>query len=280
MSSDCDVCPQPATVARPATRNREPAQYCDYDASKLLGWGDTFHRITEEEPTVTLDPRYPQGIPGPDVGWGTMLSCKHRIEAFDDAGKPRKRPQVGKYIQCTERRCQTERLITGCWPENPPQMVAPTATGPVVLPSTRGRKPTREVTMARGRTAVAEETAATETDYTVYATKDLTAKQLDFAEWLSDNVGDIEKMDAARVAALGPLCYHAFQASDFNKERTESRRAEKASAVPAANIEKPAAATAKPRGRAATTSTVSTSKPAAPKAPRGRGRAAAATAPF
>jgi hypothetical protein len=41
----CDICGQPATVVRPATRNRELAHYCDYDAARSLGWGDTFHRI-------------------------------------------------------------------------------------------------------------------------------------------------------------------------------------------------------------------------------------------
>ena len=41
----CDVCPEPATVVRPATASRELAYYCDYDASRSLGWGDTFRSL-------------------------------------------------------------------------------------------------------------------------------------------------------------------------------------------------------------------------------------------
>lgn len=41
----CDICGEPATVIRPATKNRELAYYCDYDASLVLGWGDTYRRI-------------------------------------------------------------------------------------------------------------------------------------------------------------------------------------------------------------------------------------------
>ena len=41
----CDICPQPATVVRPETKNRELAYYCTYDADRSLGWGDTFKAI-------------------------------------------------------------------------------------------------------------------------------------------------------------------------------------------------------------------------------------------
>jgi len=41
----CDVCGERATVVRPETASRELAYYCAYDASRLLGWGDTFHKI-------------------------------------------------------------------------------------------------------------------------------------------------------------------------------------------------------------------------------------------
>jgi hypothetical protein len=41
----CDVCGAAATVIRPATANRELAYYCDYDAKRSLGWGDSFHRL-------------------------------------------------------------------------------------------------------------------------------------------------------------------------------------------------------------------------------------------
>lgn len=49
----CEICLQPATVHRPATRKSgkrsgfEEAFYCDHDAERSLGWGDTFHPITE-----------------------------------------------------------------------------------------------------------------------------------------------------------------------------------------------------------------------------------------
>jgi hypothetical protein len=141
--------------------------------------------------------------------------------------------------------------------------------------------------MPRGRAAVAavETETSEERDFSLYATKDLTATQLDFAEWLRDNVGDIDKMDADRVAALGPLCYHAFQASDFNRERKTARTAEreeaqkeKQAAARAAKAETPKAAPApKPpaRGKAPVQSASSTSKPS----PRSR-KPVAAAAPF
>jgi hypothetical protein len=53
----CDVCGQPATVIRPATRKRgkfsgyEEVVYCDEDAARFLGWGDTYHRLDEEDTT-------------------------------------------------------------------------------------------------------------------------------------------------------------------------------------------------------------------------------------
>lgn len=43
---ECDVCPVPATIVRPATKNRELAYYCDDCAKRSLdSWGDTFHRL-------------------------------------------------------------------------------------------------------------------------------------------------------------------------------------------------------------------------------------------
>lgn len=49
MTLMCDVCDIPATVIRPATRNRELALYCDYCAERYLGWGDTYRPLTEKE---------------------------------------------------------------------------------------------------------------------------------------------------------------------------------------------------------------------------------------
>ena len=47
----CDICPQVATVVRPATANRELAYYCQYDADRSLGWGDTFRPLTGGDDT-------------------------------------------------------------------------------------------------------------------------------------------------------------------------------------------------------------------------------------
>jgi hypothetical protein len=42
---ECDICPVPASVIRPATASRELAYYCDYHAGMYLGWGDTFRKM-------------------------------------------------------------------------------------------------------------------------------------------------------------------------------------------------------------------------------------------
>lgn len=47
MIITCDICPAPATVERPATKNRDLAYYCDDHAALYLGWGDTFYAIDE-----------------------------------------------------------------------------------------------------------------------------------------------------------------------------------------------------------------------------------------
>jgi hypothetical protein len=46
--AECDICGQPATVVRPAIARtgRELALYCDFDAKRSLGWGDTFHQFS------------------------------------------------------------------------------------------------------------------------------------------------------------------------------------------------------------------------------------------
>jgi hypothetical protein len=45
IKRECDVCPEPATVVRPATANRELAYYCNYCARRYLGWGDTYREL-------------------------------------------------------------------------------------------------------------------------------------------------------------------------------------------------------------------------------------------
>ncbi len=105
-------------------------------------------------------------------------------------------------------------------------------------------------------TAPPAETEETAKDYTEYATKPLTPTMQDFAEWLEANVGDLGKMEADRLVALGPTLYHDFQASDFNRERKAERRAaketESMAEKPSAAAKEEAKAPAKaPRGRAA-----------------------------
>jgi hypothetical protein len=65
---DCDICGRPATVVRPATRSRELAHYCDYDASRSLGWGDTFHRLDESGASAAVASTELEPIPGVHAG--------------------------------------------------------------------------------------------------------------------------------------------------------------------------------------------------------------------
>jgi hypothetical protein len=65
---DCDICGRPATVVRPATRSRELAHYCDYDASRSLGWGDTFHRLDESGASAAVASTELEPIPGAHAG--------------------------------------------------------------------------------------------------------------------------------------------------------------------------------------------------------------------
>ena len=123
---------------------------------------------------------------------------------------------------------------------------------------------------ARAAAPVVEE-VETEKDFTIYMTKPITAKMIDFATWLRENVGDIDNLDVDRIVALGPTLYHDFQASDFNKEQTAIRRQERAEAAPAAAAP---AGTALKRGRAA-----AAPAPAAPVTRRGRAAVAPVVAP-
>jgi hypothetical protein len=64
---ECDICPQPATIVRPATMLRELAYYCDYDAEHSLGWGDTFHPIPGSTPIIHFTPESAGFQPNPDM---------------------------------------------------------------------------------------------------------------------------------------------------------------------------------------------------------------------
>ncbi len=121
-------------------------------------------------------------------------------------------------------------------------------------------------------------------DYTVYADKPITPGMQDFHDWLTDNVGDLSKMDTVRIVALAGTLRMEFQQSDFNKERRAERRA--AREAPSENGSAPAEdeKPAKPGRRAGGTTgrRAGSAAPANEKpARRGRGRAAAtAEAPF
>jgi hypothetical protein len=126
-----------------------------------------------------------------------------------------------------------------------------------------------------------------ERDYTVYATKPVTATMEDFAQWLHEEVGDINEMganDPVRLVALAGTLRMEFQKSDFNRTRREERRAERAQARAAepeeAEEEAPAPAPKPGRGRAAkpvAAATAPAGKPAATA--RRAGAKPAATAP-
>jgi hypothetical protein len=124
-----------------------------------------------------------------------------------------------------------------------------------------------------------------EVDLAKYLTRDLTATMQDYVEWFEENVAPLADLrrDLPRILYLGVTLYSHFQKSDFNVERREERRAERASArepepEPASARRgrgKPAAANGTSargtRGRTA-------AKPAAAAKPatRGRGKPAAA----
>jgi hypothetical protein len=151
-------------------------------------------------------------------------------------------------------------------------------------------------TMPRGTKAATTETAESngEVDYTIYATKDVTATMEDFAAWLNQEVGDLNKMDAVRIVSLAGTLRMEFQRSDFNVERRETRRTEREAdaeqakaAREAAKAEKaskepsePAATKPATRGRAAGGTTGKRGAAAAPARGRGRGKPATAAAPF
>lgn len=136
----------------------------------------------------------------------------------------------------------------------------------------------------KGRAAAVAEPEVTEEeaapDYTGYADKGPTPTMADFVEWLEIEVYGGEFPGTAKEQAafangvrLGGTLRMEFQKSDFNIERREERRAERAVATeeePADETE--AVAPAKPaRGRATATAKPAATATAKP-ATRGRGR--------
>lgn len=131
-----------------------------------------------------------------------------------------------------------------------------------------------------------EEAESGEKDYTGYADKAPTATMSDFAEWLVDEVyggkypGDED--DFVNGVRLGGTLRMEFQRSEFNIQRREERRQERAAAAEAEPEEEEAPAP-KRAARGKTAATKAAPAKAAPAkaagtAPKRRGRTAKASA--
>lgn len=144
---------------------------------------------------------------------------------------------------------------------------------------------------ARGRRAATQPAPAPEpepeqngqVDFQKYLDKDLSPTMSDYVEWFEDNVASLDDVPVDKILALGSSLYPHFQKSDFNIERRESRKAERAPA-PEPEPAKPAARAGR-RGRPPAAAPEPEPEPAAPApaARRGRGRqakAATAEAPY
>jgi hypothetical protein len=231
-------------------------------------------------------------LPGP-FRYDLRLSCEHHVFL---SSKIPIGSWVGAWITCWQGmrepwRCQAQRRVVGVTvvtkkksSGSPPDRVAlPAATGYTGrLPKVKNSSRPKEREMARGRAAAApvEEVEVEEAeDYTVYATKTITATMDDFATWIVDEVygGDeaaFKKASSERIVSLAGTLRMKFQASDFNIEQREARKLEReaARAEVAVEPEDEAPAPKPKRGRAA-----ATEAPAPAAAPK-RGRAAAAPA--
>lgn len=140
-----------------------------------------------------------------------------------------------------------------------------------VLPNDPPIRPKGKTMPARARTAPAEPAEETgEEDYSRYLDKDLSATMTDYAEWFEENVAEFKDLDPERILALGSTLYPKFQKSDFNIERREARRAERASAAESNGEAEAEAPRGRGRGRPATKATPA--KATTSKAPPTRGR--------
>ena len=127
-----------------------------------------------------------------------------------------------------------------------------------------------------------EETEAPEFDPEYYLNKDLTPTMKDYVEWWRTEVGDPDEIDSDLLITLGARFYNIFQKSDFNIQRREERRNERASArtaraaangaedeeadaeeAPARPSRRGKAAAAKPAGRTRAAAPAAPAKPAA-----------------
>jgi hypothetical protein len=105
-------------------------------------------------------------------------------------------------------------------------------------------------------------------DFQRYLDKDLSPTMADYVEWFEDNVAALEDVPVDKLLALGSSLYPHFQKSDFNIDRREARKAERAPA-PEPEPAKPAA-----RGRRRAAAPAPEPEPAPAPASRRRGRAA------
>jgi hypothetical protein len=304
----CDICPETATVVRPATRHREEARYCRYDAGRYLGWQDTYHKIepgesqegtgvnilSEDEARRELKQHW--GL-APDIASNVLrIAREFRVTA---------EPVDGGYVTVTLVNNNSFTIERGKKEgAESRQSVARRTAAPYTRAATKPRpavsRSARTTTPAQGRTKAmatkaaepeVEETEDAAPDYTGYATKQPTATMTDFADWLLEEgavAEDAVKNEALEHAfregvRLGGTLRMEFQRSDFNVTRREERKAarEAAAAAEPEEEEAPAKAPARGgRGKATAAKPATTAaKPAAAKAPaRGRRGKAAATA--
>lgn len=171
-----------------------------------------------------------------------------------------------------------------------PETVAPKRTGQYSSRIASGEDPYRNrkgTTMppkraARTKPAPAPEPEPAEEakDYTVYATKQITPIMLGFAEWLRQEVGDIDEMDADRIVSLAGTLRMEYQKSEFCQEVRDRLKAERAAGTTREEAEEEEEAPARPARRAAKSAAKAPAGKPAPTA-RKRGRpAAAAEAPY
>ena len=147
-------------------------------------------------------------------------------------------------------------------------------------PTQRRRNTMPPRSKSRTQTAPAPEPEAVNgdaPDLSAYLTKDYTATQGDFLDWFEQEVAKLDNITSERALVLGAVLYGHFQRSDFNHQRKEARRAERAAPAPApapASDESTPAAPARPARR-----TAPAAAPAKPAAPA-RGRGSKAGAPY
>jgi hypothetical protein len=141
----------------------------------------------------------------------------------------------------------------------------------------RIEKGTRHMPPAKGRRAAtappppAEPEANGQVDFQKYISKDLSPTMADYVEWFEQEVASLDDIPVDKILVLGVSLYGHFQKSDFNIDRREARRANRAPAPePEPEPAKPARG-GRGRSRAAAPEPEPETEPE-PAARRGRGR--------